>query len=1113
MSTTDCEADPNLDFRDPEVSPFDFEAAVPLDPRVPFITHRAVAGWPLDPERFDEDYLQIGDGRPAYRTDLPSGGHGCSWELFSDILVYPWKTDVHFCQYLFEPELLPIPRLLKSAIERSDGRPMFARPIRMGILSIDADCDRAHRANGGSGGVADEAWRSVELTKQARIRAAIDRPFAYDTRGGYRAVFRLPHPFLIRTGADNLRWRVFYVRCLCWFAREFDVIGDPSTDSWNNLFRAPHATRSVGAQPERYAKYGDARDIGVWPYLPSPATFDDDVKTAEALAKKDALWRTRGLSLLTKRTKGSRPSRSHAVRPTTVQPTPLVLSTMEAELAKEIANIQDGRHGLYLALAGTLLRRGVDPVELPLVIERVASSAGDAKARSRKTDAASTAARYGKGTAVTGMSTLRRDWPRVAGVIDKHLPTPEADGVEDLREELASRPAILAVPLGDVPARISSLIDTTAHGHHKVTLVRVTPGAGKTSAAAAKVGAATSKAALVFGMNELAREHFNQIQLRRPDVQRRFGIASALDGNGKPVCLQSGRVGAVQMAGLSGAALVCKTCPHRDSCSIEGGIEGVRTGAHLMVTNHELLSHAASFVGRQGLLVVDESPRAFDHVALTRSTLESLRKALAAAIYEPRFVAGLRPLLMWLEELFTSRELLPEQPFVDSQRAASSQTRLRTDWSVVAGGAVGALQLGTDVMALDPLVPFTRVMAQRSTPPLRAEALSQIRRGDMKTAETVQASWPLLHALHLGLCTSRGRVEWDSPHAGFGTTTVLRITLPNSAVADVLATSSAVVVLDATGDQQVLGYMSTDPVNTVDIAVEDGAPIERVVRHWANGSRTRALPGGKVSIDVVAPIVKEALERASKFGAQTVLLVSYKPVVDALRAARDGSERHDEKLAAALSTSSLHVVLAHYGAIRGKNALEGVPWNDLDAVITLGDPWPDVAQARAEAELMKLDDIAARSRAYSLAAIELVQVFGRLRAPRRTRPGLLLHFGRVLPSDWHSGNAGVEVRPEGRPPLQSSMALADLKALIRAFGSIRGLAKASGVPESTIRHADSGQRPIGPEMAAKLGPLLAVPAHRHPPVIEGHSGPSHAGSGLEDAVGDGHRLDSGSLCA
>lgn len=1114
MST--IEADPNLDFTNPEVSPFDFSVTTPEDPVIPYIAHKKIAAWPFDEEKVDVDhYSQVGDGHPGWRTTLLSGGQGCTWESLSRTLVIRSPSDAYYSQYIWDVELVGTPRIAKAALERADGSPIFSR-INIGIFAVDADCARAHKANGGAGsGVADDAWRAKEREKITAVRQEVPGTFAYESRGGNRLLWTLPRPFRVRSVNDAKRWKVYYVRCLAYLAREYGIICDPATQSWNNLFRAPHATRDKGGKPEELPTYGDPHAVGHWSYLPGPATFQADFDTVARLAANDKTWKERGLSVLTRGKERSRSTaalRSTRSKSAVVVP-PANLTLLEAALASAIAVVDDGRHALYLAIAGTLLRRGMAPDEIASICERIALAAGDAKAAKRKDDAASTVVRYQQGADVTGMATLRRSWPQVAAIIDNHLPIPEADGVENLREELASRAPIAAVPLVDVPPKIGDAIDASIEGRHKVTLVRVTPGAGKTAAAAAKASTSTSKTALVFGMNELAKGNFDQIQQVRPDVQRRFGIASALGGNGKPVCLQAESVGAVQTAGLSGAALVCATCPHRGSCSIEGGMEGATTGAQLMLTNHELLSQAANFVGKSGLLVVDETPRVFDHVVLTRSALDSLRKLLSTATYESSFVAASRPLLMWLEELFSVRELLSEQPFADCARTATSQTRIRADWSIVVGSAVVALKLvNTDVKGLDPLALFSQAMEQHSSPPLQPEVLSQIRRGNRKTAEKVQASWPLLSALHCGLCTSRGRVEWDPPQAGVGTSTVLRITLPNINFANVLATGSPVVVLDATGDQQVLEYLSTEPVNTVDIAVEDGAPIERAVRHWANGSRKRAIPGGKVSVDVVAPVVKEALERAAKSGARSILLVSYKPVVDALRAARDQADGHDEKLAASLSTASLHVVLAHYGAIRGKNVVEGTTWDDLDAVITLGDPWPDVAQARAEAELMKLDDVAAASRAHSLAAIELVQVFGRLRAPRRTRPGLLLHYGRVLPSDWHSGNASVEVRPEGRPPLLSSMALADLKTLVQAFGSIRGLAKASGVPETTIRHADSGQRPIGPEMAAKLRPLLAAPSVLQTRGDGGSSSPP-ADDRPDDAVGDGHRLDTGSLCA
>lgn len=118
--------------------------------------------------------------------------------------------------------------------------------------------------------------------------------------------------------------------------------------------------------------------------------------------------------------------------------------------------------------------------------------------------------------------------------------------------------------------------------------------------------------------------------------------------------------------------------------------------------------------------------------------------------------------------------------------------------------------------SLAPLDLFARATAQRSSPPLQSHALGRLRHGDMKTAEAVQASWPLLHILHFGLCTSRGRIKWDPPQAGIGTAATLRITLPNPRLADTLTARNSVVVLDASGDQKVVAYLSSSQILTTE---------------------------------------------------------------------------------------------------------------------------------------------------------------------------------------------------------------------------------------------------------------------------------------------------------
>ncbi len=180
---------------------------------------------------------------------------------------------------------------------------------------------------------------------------------------------------------------------------------------------------------------------------------------------------------------------------------------------------------------------------------------------------------------------------------------------------------------------------------------------------------------------------------------------------------------------------------------------------------------------------------------------------------------------------------------------------------------------------------------------------------------------------------------------------------------------------------------------------------------------------------------------------------------------------------AAFTAAPVKIVFAHYGALRSMNAFDGVDWAEIDGIITLGDPWPNVAQAAAEAALLGLSGEAADRRAGELAAAELTQTFGRIRAPRRARSALLLHVGRVLPLDWHAANATIELRPEGRPPQVLAMGLAELEAALQCFKSQRAFARAAGISASSVRQYLSGGRTLGEEHAARIRTAVELAAN------------------------------------
>jgi hypothetical protein len=97
---------------------------------------------------------------------------------------------------------------------------------------------------------ADPAWRAAESSKIAAALAALPGGLCYQTRGGYRLVWRLAAPVLIAGPNDAARWRLRYWRTLLALSRRFGLEGDPTCADWTRLYRLPHATRNEGGQPE-----------------------------------------------------------------------------------------------------------------------------------------------------------------------------------------------------------------------------------------------------------------------------------------------------------------------------------------------------------------------------------------------------------------------------------------------------------------------------------------------------------------------------------------------------------------------------------------------------------------------------------------------------------------------------------------------------------------------------------------------------------------------------------------------------------------------------------------------------------------------------------------------
>lgn len=168
-------------------------------------------------------------------------------------LSSPYETDAHTAGYVCPGVRL---RLKKSALRepelRGDAVP------HMEWMFVDVDCKSAHAT-----GCVDAEWRTREREKVDRLASVHPGCFYYETRGGYRFLYRLePVPC-------GPTWAPFYKAVLRYLKSEFDIQGDPACADWPRLFRLPRTTRD-GKKPENLPTRGDPNNIGFWTWRPRP---------------------------------------------------------------------------------------------------------------------------------------------------------------------------------------------------------------------------------------------------------------------------------------------------------------------------------------------------------------------------------------------------------------------------------------------------------------------------------------------------------------------------------------------------------------------------------------------------------------------------------------------------------------------------------------------------------------------------------------------------------------------------------------------------------------------------------------------------------------------------
>lgn len=652
------------------------------------------------------------------------------------------------------------------------------------------------------------------------------------------------------------------------------------------------------------------------------------------------------------------------------------------------------RHGLFLSLAGALLGRRVPPEHVPAIVWSVASVAGVASPEHHRRSAVDTVGEWAAGRPVRGRAGL-------PDTVRDAFDVATLRGVSGRR-----RAAVRAEPIAVAQARLLGAIRDAPIG---LTVVSTPCGLGKTTAAqvvALGRSAAGLRTAIAVPTHKKSIEIVDELRGAGVAVRRVFGQLSLLDTDGSPVCRYAETARHLAVGGQSIAWEFCdgrrvNPCEFRGGCAAYAGRDGP-DDALVFVGPHALLGELDRRAGG-GLLIVDETP------ALTTSETVSeadLIQALASIdLFEPEYGA---PLALAVDAF--------------QRWIASAALRTTLDGASILGEVdAGLLELArtavgdADAGARACVAGAGEAGGGRGdAPPLR-RGVAYAARHSLALAQQIGHASRVLRIVRDAVTAGVARVWVDeintrgafnsgrwarSVHdAGAGgaratgdtTPAPLRAaivtTIPRG-VTNALRRDGSVVLLDASAVvhaalyRAVVGY---DPP-TVVIAGSDSGRVERTVLYTRDAVRSRGLGEYAALAGFVRAAVEWALSDPTTHDIGFVSTLAVERII-AGEVRRGGGAIYD-----ALRLLPSPPALGHYGALRGLNA-----FSDLDALITIGDPWPNLAGVAGVASIAGVD-----ADAYSegLVEAELEQAHGRIRTIHRRRPARLLHVGRVRPGGW-----------------------------------------------------------------------------------------------------------------
>lgn len=973
-----------------------------FSPLVPVFRHDKMKAWPKDGK-------DPSKAKPEF----------CRYVTVAEAFATSYTTDAHFSAYSV-PEM-PY-RLRLDALKHSTKIAGFV----MFLLVIDVDHPWHKEKPRTDEERADlerrvAAWWAVESCKIDALEAAHPGFFVYRSRsGGYRVVYRLPSLVVVRTDEDREAWRIRYQRELTYFARFFGIVGDPACADITRLFRLPRVTRAPHSPPLCPEMRGDYAAIGVWGHEPCPDELDADIAQARALAAEAPAWQAvvRRLDPPPPRARKSKGA-PRAPRPpgeANDAPSRLDFGPPTPECGPPVDDAQRARMAAYARATLDAVSERIAAVPGHITGGNSALNGGvyllarfvphlleEREVRARALDAAhrcgviardgAEGERHALGTIDSAMRAgMRRPrWP----ALNSSKPTNDTNDAP-----LAPPPTMI------VPEEAAAALAAALRSPAPFVAIKSTTGAGKSAETRElirqQLAAGGHRAAVIVPTHALAGQTADELGALRVEASAPVGVArvhlTVLNEERAPTqtpaCVHSEAAGLLARCGTRVREELCQGCDARKAHPQTGGdcpaylagydgspilvLQQPQLAGLLAYQTKKLLGKAPPRTSKEEkkpkdepipLVIIDEC------LPLTNDTpvagaLKDFRAT--ARVLQGDIRARLEPLL---EAILRGAEV------------AEGGETLRDLVSLGGYSPEYAEQAIEDARALDGAdlwVPGMRaslagfVTRSGSTTAI-LETLARVTRVSALCEAIVDAAhapdWPMLWI-------DEGEIRRLKTHAGW-----VRRVLPY------LAAGGRIRILDATAPIEALQKLWGEALEVIRVDVADAPGVVRRFMVWTHAARRRHITGQGPDAAPLAERTRGPLRQvatvATECGARRVGILTDKPLADALRGwlAAPGAPAPafvpDEL--AALVAGGVEVCVGHYGAQRGLDT-----WKEVDLLATLGDPWPNLGAAQAEAASLGLDPEQWGAR---LAEAELIQAWGRARPVHRTTPVVILHIG------------------------------------------------------------------------------------------------------------------------